>query len=531
MTRRTLIRSAATIAGAAALTPNAMPESQNAQQRSSNPANGSAPQTVPTPPPVRREFRGVWVATVSNIDWPSKPGLPVAQQQAELVALLDRAKALNLNGIVFQVRPACDALYQSSLEPWSEYLTGQMGKAPEPFYDPLAFAVTEAHKRGMELHTWFNPYRARHPSAKGPISDDHISKTRPELVRTYGTHLWLDPADPAVREHSLSVVLDVVKRYDVDGVHIDDYFYPYKERDAAGKIIDFPDEATYAKYTAGGGKMERDDWRRDSVNQFVEEMYRRVKAEKPWVKVGISPFGIGRPGKPAQIKGFDQYLELYADAEKWWTEGWCDYYSPQLYWRIEQTPQAYPVLLAWWAGENAKGRHLWPGQFTSRAMADGPWPPEEIEYQIRATRGQAGATGTVHFSAKSLMSPGPNAVGTRLGATVYSDAAAIPASPWLAPATAAVPPATPTDLRAASGSLAWKAGDTRPVWQWVVQARVGEAWQAQVLPGEAASCALPKGANAVGIHALDRYGLAGASATLALPGNGNGAANGRARRR
>ena len=180
------------------------------------------------PPPVSREFRAVWVATVANIDWPSKPGLNAWEQQGELIAILNKAVALHLNAVILQVRPATDALYSSQLEPWSEFLTSQMGRPPEPMYDPLAFAVDEAHKRGLELHAWFNPYRSHHPAGKSEISTNHVSVTRPQLVRSYGRYLWLDPGDSAVRRHSTRVFLDVVKRYDIDGIHIDDYFYPSK---------------------------------------------------------------------------------------------------------------------------------------------------------------------------------------------------------------------------------------------------------------------------------------------------------------
>lgn len=225
-------------------------------------ASGVAPLAPPEP---MREFRGAWIATVANIDWPSKPGLPVAQQKAELIALLDRAAQLHFNAIIFQVRPACDAMYASSLEPWSEYLTGTQGQAPEPFYDPLAFAIEEAHKRGLELHAWFNPYRARHLKAKSPVAPNHISQTHPEWVRKYGGQLWLDPGEPGVREHILRVVLDVVNRYDVDGVQFDDYFYPTPEKDADGHEIDFPDEASWKKYGEATG-LSRDDWRRENVN-------------------------------------------------------------------------------------------------------------------------------------------------------------------------------------------------------------------------------------------------------------------------
>jgi uncharacterized lipoprotein YddW (UPF0748 family) len=206
-------------------------------------ACGQAPvnsvQNLTPPPPVRREFRAAWIATVENIDWPSEPGLSTRQQQQELLEMLDRAVQLRLNGVILQVRPAADALYASPYEPWSEYLTGKMGRAPNPYYDPLEFAVNEAHRRGLELHAWFNPYRARHPSARSAPSRDHISVAHPELVKRYGSNLWMDPGEPSVRQQTIRVVLDVVKRYDIDGVHIDDYFYPYKEKDRRGNTIDF----------------------------------------------------------------------------------------------------------------------------------------------------------------------------------------------------------------------------------------------------------------------------------------------------
>jgi uncharacterized lipoprotein YddW (UPF0748 family) len=388
----------------------------------------AAPDDAPPSPP--REFRGVWVATVDNIDWPSRRGLTTKQQQAELIALLDRAVALKLNAVIFQVRPMADALYASELEPWSEYLTGTLGKAPDPFYDPLELAVREAHARGLELHAWFNPYRAWHPSATSPAPANHLVKSRPDLARPYGKHHWLNPTNQEVQDHSIKVILDVVRRYDVDGVHIDDYFYPYKENDAGGHPISFPDDDTWAEYRKSGGALSRDDWRRDAVNRFVERMYREVKAARPWVKVGISPFGIWRPGHPEGIAGFDQYAELYADAKRWLNEGWVDYFSPQLYWRIGQEKQSYPKLLAWWAGENTRGRHLWPGNYTSRVTGTAKgWPASEIVEQVKLTRAQKGATGNVHFSMKALLHNN-GGVADALK-EVYAEPALVPASPWL----------------------------------------------------------------------------------------------------
>ena len=237
------------------------------------------PSTVVPPEPVR-EFRGAWVATVVNIDWPSQKGLSTQEQKAELVAILDRAAQLKLNTIVFQVRPSCDAFYASRIEPWSEYLSGTMGKPPAPFYDPLAFAIEEAHKRGLELHAWFNPYRARLLTAKSFAASNHVTVTRPQLVRHYGEFLWLDPGEKDAQDYSLSVIMDVVQRYDVDGIHFDDYFYPYKVPAGSGKYLDFPDNPSWKRYGTGG-KLSRDDWRRENVNRFVERVYKSIKLTKP----------------------------------------------------------------------------------------------------------------------------------------------------------------------------------------------------------------------------------------------------------
>jgi uncharacterized lipoprotein YddW (UPF0748 family) len=435
------------------------------------PSIRAAEAVVPSPP---REFRGVWVATVANIDWPSKKGLPVEKQKGELIAILDRAVALKLNAIVLQVRPMCDALYASKLEPWSEFLTGKLGQAPEPFYDPLEFAVRESHARGLELHAWFNPYRAHHPSATSPIPDSHIVKAWPDLAKPYGKHSWLNPTAKEVQDHSIAVILDVVRRYDIDGVHMDDYFYPYKERDASGQIIPFPDDDTRSAYLKAGGTLSRGDWRRDAVNHFVERLYREVKAAKPWVKVGISPFGIWRPGSPPGIEGFDQYTELHADARLWLREGWVDYWTPQLYWPINQEKQSYAKLLAWWSGENVKGRHLWLGNAPYRINSKG-WPPEEITNQIKVTRAQKGATGNIHFSMKALMKDGAAADALK---AVYTEPALVPASPWLG----GLPPAKPQiEWRDEAGKNVLRArASGEGVRLFVVRSQLGGKWTIQL---------------------------------------------------
>lgn len=471
---------------------------------------------VPAP---EREFRAAWVATVANIDWPSKRTLTSQQQQDELIAIMDRAAQLNLNAIVFQVRPHCDALYASELEPWSEYLTGAMGKAPEPFYDPLELAVKEAHARGLELHAWFNPYRASHPSGKSELSADHISNTMPEVVREYGKHLWIDPGEPKAADHSLAVIMDVVRRYDIDGVHFDDYFYPYPIKDAEGNRIAFPDDPSWQKAQAAGETLSRDDWRRQNVNQLIERVYREIKKEKPWVKFGISPFGIWRPGHPKKIKGFDAYATLFADARKWFRDGTVDYFTPQLYWKIDSSGQSYPALLEWWHQQNAKGRHLWPGNFTSRVAnpGSGDWPVDEITRQIEITRQQPGATGNVHFSMKALMEERRGLADT-LAAELYQEPALVPASPWLGEEAPAMP-----NAKLHKTKLRFSTSDAKPPWLWVVQTQTADGWQTKILPGHLDEYDLAGQTDSgaplkVAVTAVDRVGQAGPVKLLEVQG-------------
>jgi uncharacterized lipoprotein YddW (UPF0748 family) len=363
------------------------------------------------------EFRAVWVATVYNLDWPSKHGLPAAEQKAQFLALLDRAQQLKLNAILLQVRSMSDACYASKLEPWSEFLGGKQGA--DPGYDPLAFAIAEAHKRGLELHAWFNPFRAGTKS--GAFAANHVTHTHQTWIRPYASQLWVDPGEPDARRYILDVILDVVKRYDIDGVHIDDYFYPYPVKGA-----DFPDEATWRRFGANSGKS-RDDWRRDNINRFVEAMYHEVKAAKPSVRVGISPFGIWRPKVPATIEAqLDAYAQLYADARHWLSEGWCDYLSPQLYWGIEPAKQSFPVLLNWWREQSRAGRPVWPGIATERIGQSRP--AQEIAQQIALTRENvpAGVTpGNIQWSMKALMRD-QGGIDAVLKRDVYSERAELP---------------------------------------------------------------------------------------------------------
>jgi uncharacterized lipoprotein YddW (UPF0748 family) len=461
------------------------------------------------PPAVRREFRGVWVATVANIDWPSKKGLSADEQKKEFTAIVEKACKLKLNAIVLQIRPMCDALYASKLEPWSEFLTGTMGK--DPGYDPLEFAIKLAHARGLELHAWFNPYRAHHPSATSPIPDDHIVKKNSELAPKYGKHHWMNPTNPAVADRTMAVVLDVVKRYDVDGVHMDDYFYPYAEKGADDKLIPFPDDDTWAAYQKSGGELSRSDWRREAVNAFVERLYREVKKDKKWVKVGISPFGIWRPGHPPGIEGFDQYEGLFADAKKWLNEGWVDYFTPQLYWPIKQEKQSYPKLLAWWASENTKKRHLWPGNIPSRvAQKEKGWSASELIDQIKATRAQDGATGNIHFSMKPLMN---NLAGVADElAAIYAEDALVPASPWLGDK----PPSSPKIEWLTDTNQLKVAGSNEPIRWYVSRSRVDGRWTSKVhaASGRGVNIVFEKRPETIVITSVDRTGNESAAASI-----------------
>lgn len=478
-----------------------------------SPAAAPALSRIPDPPELPREFRGVWVATVGNRDWPSRPGLPVDQQQAELIRILDEARRMRLNAIVLQVRPSADAFYESTLEPWSEYLTGAMGTAPEPRYDPLAFAVEAAHQRGLELHAWFNPYRARYSSVRTPASATHISNQRPDLVMKYGPFVWMDPGADEVRQYSLSVIADVVKRYDIDGVHIDDYFYPYQERTPDGKLIPFPDDASFARYRAGGGALERDDWRRRNIDLFVEELYRRIKEIKPTVKVGISPFGIWRPGHPKSVWGMDAYTEIYADARKWLREGWVDYFVPQLYWKSDAPQQNYSDLLEWWVEQNQKDRHIWAGNAPYRVLNNVQvqnWPVGEIVKQIRLTRAQPGATGNVHFSMVAFMR-NRGGLADSLIARSYAGNALVPVSSWLDAQAPPEPIARFESDSTLGPLLVLQAGAGEAPFLWAIRLRFGGEWFAEVVPAAQTRYVLRRGKTAVlpdeaAVTAVDRSG-------------------------
>jgi uncharacterized lipoprotein YddW (UPF0748 family) len=470
------------------------------------------PGPVPTPAPRRdpnvvpvidRELRGIWFTTVANIDWPSKPGLSEDQQRTELLTLLDRAQAAGMNAIFFHVRPNADAVYRSSLEPWASLLSGTQGT--DPGWDPLAVAVEESHRRGMQLHAWINPFRAGSVGDSAKVAANFVSRQRPDIVRAYGPQLWMDPGEPETHDRSMRVVLDIVNRYDVDGVHLDDYFYPYPLSDSARRPIAFPDSATYAKY--GNGKS-LGDWRRSNVDRFVERLYREVHAAKPAVSVGISPFGIWRPGNPAQVTGLDAYEAISADSKRWLQSGWVDYLVPQLYWRIDPPQQSFTALLDWWLSQNTLGRHVWPGLAAYRVYSTtNPYPVSEIANQVAATRARH-ATGMVFFNTVTTLSRNNGEIAGMLRRDYYTDVALPPASPWMGAVAAAAPTLT---VSGGMVSLTPGAG-AEPRW-WVVRARAANVWTTRVFFGTARSAMLPPGTDWVVVNAVSASG--GASPDVA----------------
>ena len=349
----------------------------------------------------KREFRGAWIATVGNIDWPSKPGLPAIEQQQQFIYRLDQLKALGCNAVIVQIRPVCDAFYASTIEPWSRYLTGRQGEAPFPYYDPLIFMVEETHKRNMEFHAWFNPFRALMDSKMNPNPPKHVTHAHPDWIISYGGKSYIDPGIPEAREYVISVICDVVKRYDIDAVHLDDYFYPYR---VPGK--QFGDNKSYAKY---GEDTPLEDWRRNNVSLFISLLNSSIKHIKPTMKLGISPFGIWRnkskdPEGSETKGGQTNYDDLYADVLLWMQKGWIDYLMPQLYWEHNHHAASFNVLMPWWYGHCYK-RHMYYGLGLYR-MAEsrtGAYTNErELLWQLHDIRGQCPNTGYCFYNASSF---------------------------------------------------------------------------------------------------------------------------------
>ena len=458
-------------------------------------------------PEPRREFRAAWVATVHNIDWPSTYTLSPSQQRAEMISILDLAAETGINAIVLQVRTECDALYKSDIEPWSFFLTGKMGSAPPDGYDPLQFAVAEAHRRGIELHAWFNPFRSS-ATTRSSKSSGHITRTHPSLMMSVGSMKWGNPASDFVQDRAIKVMVDVTKRYDIDAVHIDDYFYPYPKTINGRATDQFNDSSAYQSYRAKGGKLDVRDWRRDNINRFVSTLYSSVKSTKPWVEVGISPFGIWRPGYPSSVKaGLDAYDHIYADSRKWLQEGWLDYFSPQLYWRINPPDQSFTALNAWWASQNGKQRHLWPGIASSRILSseDSGRPASESIKQIEASRKYASRSGAghIHWSFKAIKED-RGGLRSKLR-SVYSEVAIPPASPWLGDSTPE--PVLFGAQKANGGAIVYFKPAPSARWR-LIQVKEGNTWiTLRRIPAAQESLQLPTAPEEIAVRNVGPTGI------------------------
>ncbi len=409
--------------------------------------SGAYAQLIP-----KFEFRAVWVATVNNIDWPSKPGLSTEQQKKEVVDLLNMHSKNGMNAVIMQIRPTSDAFYKSELEPWSRYLTGTPGKAPSPFYDPLQFWIEECHKRNMEFHAWLNPFRVAQ-NANEPMAANHIAFKHPEWIVNYGDKLYFDPGLPQTREFVVKVVTDIVSRYDVDAIHFDDYFYPYPLKE------DFPDEYSFARYNRGFLAEQKANWRRDNVDILIKTLSECIKKTKPWVKFGVSPFGVWRnkandPEGSETTAGTTNYDQLYADILKWQKNGWIDYCLPQLYWQIGHPSVDFLTLTKWWAA-HAYDRAMYIGQAVYKLEGNSTiqeWKdPNQLVKQIQIIRqipelGGSAFYSSVHFKRDLL------GFDQSLRDKLYKYPALIPPMPWIDNKA----PLPPIHFRKRGHKLKWK---------------------------------------------------------------------------
>ncbi|MEM9897333.1 MAG: family 10 glycosylhydrolase [Bacteroidota bacterium] len=390
---------------------------------------------------LKREFRAVWVATFHNIDWPKTKGMNVAAQKREFLALLKRQKANGMNAVVVQVRPSGDAFYASRYSPWSEYLTGTQGKPPS--YDPLAFMVKAAHDHNMEFHAWFNPFRAISHVSFSSVASYNVAKKRPDWTFQYGQRIYLNPGIPQVRKYLTRVVAEVVNKYDIDGVHFDDYFYPYPKD---GKQVD--DISTWLNYRDQGEDIRA--WRRGNIDDFIQSVSDTIRSVKPHVKFGISPIGVWRNARqdsrgPRVRSTFSSYDVLHADVRKWLEKDWIDYVAPQLYFNMNHPTADYSVLVPWWA-RNSFGKHVYIGQamFKVKDPQNASWrDPFELPRQLKYNLKYPQVKGSIFYSATSF-DANPHNIESVLRKDRYKYPALVPAMTW----KDSIPPLGPNALKA-----------------------------------------------------------------------------------
>ncbi|MFI5152631.1 MAG: glycoside hydrolase family 10 protein [Chitinophagales bacterium] len=373
------------------------------------------------------EFRAAWIATVDNIDWPSKGNYNSESQKEEFIRQLDMHQRNGMNAVIVQIRPAADAFYPSPYEPWSEWLTGKQGQPPAAYYDPLQFMIEETHKRGMEFHAWCNPYRATFSIKQSTIAPTHITRIHPEWFMAYGDTRYFDPGNKEVQQYVTKVIQDIVRRYDVDAIHFDDYFYPYRIPNK-----EFPDDASFSKY---GNGMSREDWRRSNVDSIILMLSRAIKDDKKLCQFGISPFGVWRnkdkdPDGSDTHAGQTNYDDLYADIILWLKNGWIDYVAPQLYWEFEHRAAPYGPLLDWWS-KHTYGRHCYIGLGIYKAGTNIYWRDKnQLPRQIAALRNMPNVQGMIFFSSSSFQK-NPNGWNDSLQNNYFKNPALVPPMDWL----------------------------------------------------------------------------------------------------
>ncbi len=415
-------------------------------------------------PKIPREMRAAWVATVNNLDLPvydpQEEGV-VAKMKRDIDEIIKKTKKTNLNTLFVQVRPSGDLYYRSKLEPWSYWIFHKQGTPPPENFDPLEYWITRAHEEGIRLHAWMNPFRvSTNKMAEAELSSKSLAKKHPSWVRAIGPEekrfLWLDPGIPKARKYILSLFRELLKNYDIDGLVIDDYFYPYQDYYAEGES--FPDAESYTLYQKRGGELTLDDWRRENVNQFVQDAYRLVKQTRKDVLFGISPFGIWRPGYPEQIRGKDSYTEIYTDSRKWLFQGWFDYFIPQLYWPLSPQEQSFTALFSWWQEQNSEKRHLWPGLLLAKKKSGENSYQEESLHQISATRALSTgiSTGVALFRFKTLdFIEEERTLTSLLREEVYQKPVLIPQTKWLEEDKELESPSVRIFSFAKGGALVW----------------------------------------------------------------------------